>query len=204
MSKSDYHKQTTVRLKNIVLILSYLFRRKSNLLHSQKLDRERLLAEPRGYFRSEARRECTVDALVVGVEPFNLGAVQQVPDDDRGVEMTEGQRLETKPVAEIVLAGIYAKNHVLVTDSELALAVDSRLVTGDHSRDEGLTVEILTELLRPLMDIQVEPDAVAGTVTEIALDIPQRLPGQDVQLAAGSPLREMALERAMWPFSTRV
>ena len=35
MSKSDYHKQTTVRLKNIVLILSYLFRRKSNLLHSQ-------------------------------------------------------------------------------------------------------------------------------------------------------------------------
>lgn len=145
------------------------------------------MAEPRGYFRGEARRECTVDALVVGVEPFNLGAVQQVPDDDRSVEMTEGQRLETKPVAEIVLAGIDAKNHVLVTDSELALAVDSRLVTGDHSRDKGLTVEILTELLRPLMDIQVEPDAVAGTVTEIALDIPQRLPGQDVQLAAGSP-----------------
>ena len=65
-------------------------------------------------------------------------------------------------MAEIVLSGINAKDQVLVTDTELALPVYSRLITCDHSRNQSLTIEVLTDVLRPLVDIQIESDPVAG------------------------------------------
>ena len=86
--------------------------------------------------------------------------------------MTESQWLKTKPVAEIIFTCIDTKNKVLVTDAEFAFPVYSRLVTGDHSRKNGLTVEVLANILRPFVDIKIETDTVAGSVAEIALGVP--------------------------------
>ena len=107
--------------------------------------------------------------------------------------MAEGQRLETQPAAEIVLPGINAKDKVLVADAEPALPVDSRLVARDHARKDGLTVEVLTDVLRTFVHIEVESYTVAGPVTEIAHRVPQRLPREDIQLTAGSSLWEHRL-----------
>ena len=119
------------------------------------LDRQRLLTKPRSDLWSETRGKSTVNVLVVGVEPVNLGAVEKILDKDRRVEVAESQRLESQPMAEIVLSGINAKDQVLVTDTELALPVYSRLITCDHSRNQSLTIEVLTDVLRPLVGILV-------------------------------------------------
>ena len=103
-------------------------------------------------------------------------------------------------MAEIVLSGINAKDQVLVTDTELALPVYSRLITCDHSRNQSLTIEVLTDVLRPLVDIQIESDPVAGSVAEIALCAPERFAGQDIQLATSRPLRENSLCQCYMPF----
>ena len=94
--------------------------------------------------------------------------------------MAESQRLKSQPVTEIIHSGINAKDQVLVTDAELAFPVYSRLIARDHARDQGLTVEVLTDVLRPLVDIQIESDPVAGSVAEIALCAPERFAGQDI------------------------
>ena len=122
------------------------------------LNRQGPLTEPGGDLWGEAWREGAVNVLVVGVEPVDFGAVEKILDDDGGVEVAEGQRLESQPMAEIILSGINAKNEVLVTDAELAFTVDSRLVARDHAGEQSLTVEVLTDVLRAFVNIQIKSD----------------------------------------------
>ena len=83
--------------------------------------------------------------------------------------MAQGQRLEPEPSPEIILTGINAKQHVLMTNPVAAFPVYSRLIGSDHSGQESLAVEILPDVLGPLVDIEIKAHAVAGPVAEVAL-----------------------------------
>ena len=114
--------------------------------------------------------------------------------------MAESQRLKSQPVTEIIHSGINAKDQVLVTDAELAFPVYSRLIARDHARDQGLTVEVLTDVLRTFVDIEIESDTVTGSMAEIAHRVPKRLTGQDIQLATGRSFRENGLRQCNMAF----
>lgn len=83
--------------------------------------------------------------------------------------MTQSQRLEPEPSPEIILTGIDADQHVLMTNPVAAFPVYSRLIGRDHSGQESLAVEILPDVLGPLVDIEIKAHAVAGPVAEVAL-----------------------------------
>ena len=83
--------------------------------------------------------------------------------------MTQSQRLEPEPSPEIILTGIDAEQHVLMTYPVAAFPVYSRLIGSDHSGQESLAVEILPDVLGPLVDIEIKAHAVAGPMAEVAL-----------------------------------
>ena len=107
--------------------------------------------------------------------------------------MTQGQGLETEPAAEIILTCIHTEDQVLMAHTMPSFAVDSRLVGSDHSREKSLFVEILPDVLRSFVDIQVETYSVSGPMTEITLRIPQRGPCKGIQLTTRSPFRKYCL-----------
>lgn len=83
--------------------------------------------------------------------------------------MTQSQRLEPKPAPEIVLTSIDTQKDILMTYPMAAFPVYSRLIGSDHSGQESLAVEILPDVLGPLVDIEIKAHAVAGPVAEVAL-----------------------------------
>lgn len=98
--------------------------------------------------------------------------------------MAESQGLEAAPLAEIVPTGIDTKHQILVADAVLALTVYSRLVGSNHSRNQRLAVEILPDVLRPFVDVEIESHPMARSVAEIALGSPEWLASQCINLAA--------------------
>ena len=90
--------------------------------------------------------------------------------------MTQGHGLEAEPATEIILSGIDTKQDILMTNTMAAFTVYSRLISGYHARKDGLVVEILADILRSLVDIEVESHPVAGSVAEITFGVPQRCP----------------------------
>ena len=83
--------------------------------------------------------------------------------------MTESQCLEPAPLAEIVRSAIDAKYQVLVADAILTLAVYSWLVGSYHTRNQWLAVEVLADILRTFVDVEIESYSVTGPMAEIAL-----------------------------------
>ena len=73
------------------------------------LQRKRLAAEPGGNLVRKMRREGSVNLLVVGVQPVDLGLFEEILDNDRSVEVAEGQGLEFQPAGEIILTGLDAQ-----------------------------------------------------------------------------------------------
>ena len=53
-----------------------------------------------------------------------------------------------------------------------ALAIDAGLVGANHAGEERLRVEVLADVLRPLVNVEVEAHAVAGAVAEVAAGFP--------------------------------
>lgn len=86
--------------------------------------------------------------------------------------MTKGQRLETKPASEVILTGVNTEKNILMPNTMTAFPVYSRFIGSDHSRQNSLTVEILTDFLRAFVDVEVETHSVASPVTEIPLGVP--------------------------------
>ena len=50
--------------------------------------------------------------------------------------------------------------------------VYSRFIGSDHSRQNSLTVKVLTDFLRAFVDVEVETHSVASPMTEIPLGVP--------------------------------
>ena len=48
--------------------------------------------------------------------------------------MTEGQRFEAQPLAELVAAGIYAQQQIFMSDAVLPFPIYARLIGTDHAR----------------------------------------------------------------------
>lgn len=73
-----------------------------------------------------------------------------------------------------------------------SLAIESRLVSHDHSRKDRILVEVLTELLRAFVDAEIISDSMACSMSEIAFCTPQRHTGECVKVAACRSAREDA------------
>ena len=86
--------------------------------------------------------------------------------------MAQGQRLEPQPPSEIVLTGIHAESEILMPDTVAAFPVYSRLNRSDHPRQQSLLVEILADVLRPFMDIEIKSHSMPGPMAEITLGVP--------------------------------
>ena len=82
----------------------------------------------------------------------------------------------------------------------LPLAVDTRLVRNDHTAHQRLRIKVLTHILRPFVHTQERAHAVPGTMPEVTLEAPQRLPGKSIDTAAGSAFGEQRHGKVDVPF----
>ena len=80
-----------------------------------------------------------------------------------------------------------------MTYAVLALPVYSRLIGSYHSGHQRLAVEVLADILRTFVDIEVEPYTVACPVAEIAFGGPERFTGKGIDLATCRSTREYRL-----------
>ena len=104
--------------------------------------------------------------------------------------MTEGYGLETEPVAKFIALILNTEDKTLVAHTVHTLAIDTRLIRSDHTRGNSYALEVLAYVLRSFVDSEEETYAVAGAVTVIAPHMPERYPGERIQLAACSSPRE--------------
>ena len=109
------------------------------------LQREGLGAEPGSDFRRKERRQCTVNPLIVAVQPCKCLRAEEFRDDCRCIEMAEGKGLEVEPVTELGYAGFAAEDDVLVTHAVHSFAVEGRFVGSNHAREERLRVILIAD-----------------------------------------------------------
>ena len=104
--------------------------------------------------------------------------------------MTEREGLEAQERAELIIPHRTHQHQVFVPDAVHALAVYAGFIGGDHAGLQRLGVEVLPDIVRPLMYAQEETYAVPRSVAEVAFMPPQGLAGQGIDLAPGRSARE--------------
>ena len=104
--------------------------------------------------------------------------------------MAKRQVFEAPPRTELIGSCICAKEQVLMTDSMHTLTIQSGFVGRYHARKQRLGIEIMSDFLRALMDIQEKTYAVTCSVTEISLEFPKRRARRIIYLGSGSTGRE--------------
>ena len=104
--------------------------------------------------------------------------------------MAQGQGLETEPFACIIGLQGFAEQKILMPHTMLAFPVHPRFIGSHHSRQQRLGIEILPYVLRAFMHSEIETHSVACTVSEVPPVLPQRIPGQYIQLASRRTFRE--------------
>ena len=86
--------------------------------------------------------------------------------------MANCERLEAQPGAKCVCSGRADKEQILVANAKFAFAIDGRLVAHDHSGRERNGIEILSYVVRALVNTEEVAYTVSGTVTEVAFVAP--------------------------------
>lgn len=146
--------------------------------------------QPPRHLARKQRREGLIYPGIVLVQPFQSLRSKQVRQQRRCIDMAAGQGLERKPVTEFGCTGLTAEDNVLMTDAVHAFTIKSRLVGGDHARQERLGIILITDALRPFVNTKVVAYTVTGAVTEVASSLPERHSGNGVYLTSCSSARK--------------
>ena len=127
---------------------------------------------------------------VIGVEPGDLVAVEQVGHDQVAVDRRQGQRFELQHLALGLTVRRLDQHQVFDADAIGAGFVIAGLVRDDHARQQGLDARRLGDALRPLVHAEIAADPVPGAVVVVEPLLPQPMAGKGVELGPGRPFRK--------------
>ena len=131
---------------------------------------------------------------MIGVQQRQLLLRQQAQLQRRPVKGNHGQRLEVQEAAILVLAVPLHQLQILMADAELSGGIVAGFIGYHHALCQRRDLLVLrqppVEPLRPLMDAEHIPHAVTGAVVVVHPLLPQRQPGQNIQILPAQALRE--------------
>jgi hypothetical protein len=86
--------------------------------------------------------------------------------------MTTGKGLEIEPVSEFCLTGLATQDDVFMPDAMTALAIESRFIGSNHSREQRLRICLPSDALWAFMNTEIVADTVACSMSEVSSSLP--------------------------------